>query len=114
MRKIKGNNIVFKTQIPALIDLVPPVPAGQMIPEWFQKLKMDLPRESKKPFPVIGPILKKWSSHTIKKCPAVVDFFTEGYIIPLWSDILIQRYGDDFHFETNQIEGIGSTIEFHE
>ena len=72
MKTIKGNNITFKTQIPALVDLAPPVPASQMIPDWFLKLKMDLPRPNHKPFPVLGPILKKWSSHTIKKCPAVV------------------------------------------
>jgi hypothetical protein len=114
MKIIKGNNITFKTQIPALVDVAPPVPASQMIPEWFTKLRMDLPRPDHKPFPVMGELLKKWSSHTIKKCPAVVDYFAEGYIIPLWSDILIQRHGDDFHFETNHDQGIGSTIEFHD
>tara|TARA_Y100000004_G_scaffold191427_1_gene250211 strand:+ start:514 stop:1266 length:753 start_codon:yes stop_codon:yes gene_type:complete len=114
MKKIKGNNIVFKTQLPALVELVPPVPASQMIPEWFTKLKMDLARPEHKPYPIMGDLLKKWSSHTIKKCPAVVDYFSEGYIIPLWSDMLIQRRGQDFHFETNHDQGIGSTIEFHD
>jgi len=113
VKSIKAKNITFKTQIPALVDLMPPVPASQMIPEWFQNLAMDLPRPDHKPFPVLGPIIKSWSSHTIKKCPAVVDYFTEGYIIPLWSDIFIQRYGQEFHFETNHDQGIGSTIEFH-
>jgi hypothetical protein len=114
MNSFKGNNITFKTQIPALVELEPPVPASQMIPEWFRKLPMDLPRPDHKPFPVLGPILKKWSSHTLKKCPAVVDYFAEGYIIPLWSDIFIQRQGDEFHFDTNHGDnGIGSTIEFH-
>jgi hypothetical protein len=114
MTSFKGNNIVFKTQLPALVDVAPPVPASQMIPEWFTKLKMDLPRAEHKPYPIVGELLKKWSSHTIKKCPAVVDYFSEGYIIPLWSDILIQRRGQDFHFETNHDQGIGSTIEFHD
>ena len=114
MKKIKGNNIVFKTQLPALVELAPPVPASQMIPEWFTKLKMDLARPEHKPYPIMGELLKKWSSHTIKKCPAVVDYFSEGYIIPLWSDMLIQRRGQDFHFETNHDQGIGSTIEFHD
>lgn len=114
MKKIKGNNIVFKTQLPALVELAPPVPASQMIPEWFTKLKMDLARPEHKPYPIMGELLKKWSSHTIKKCPAVVDYFAEGYIIPLWSDMLIQRRGQDFHFETNHDQGIGSTIEFHD
>lgn len=115
MFSIKGNNITFKTQQPALVELEPVIPAAQAIPEWFQNLHMDLPKPEHKPFPVIGNILKSWNSHTIKKCPAVVDYFAEGYIIPMWADILIQRYGQEFHFETNGIQdGIGSVIEFHD
>ena len=68
MKWIKGNNIRFATPNPALAELMPPVRAAQMIPEWFQKLDMNLPRPDNKPFPVIGPIVKKWSSHTLKKC----------------------------------------------
>jgi len=115
MKWIKGNNIRFATPNPALVELMPPVPAAQMIPEWFQNLHMDLPKPDHKPFPVVGNIVKQWSSHTIKKCPAVVDYFSEGYIIPLWADILVQRYGQEFHFETNGAnDGLGSVIEFHD
>jgi len=115
VKSFKTPTITFKTQNPALIELCPPIPAAQAIPEWFQKLSMDLPRPDHKPFPVLGPIVKKWSSHTLKKCPAVVDYFAQGYIIPMWCDILVQRHGQDFHFETNGIQdGIGSGIEFHE
>jgi len=114
VKSLKTPTITFKTQEPALIDLVPPVPAAQAIPEWFQNLRMDLPRPDHKPFPVIGQIVKKWSSHTIKKCPAVVDYFAQGYIIPMWADILVQRYGQEFSFETNGLESIGSVIEFHD
>ena len=98
------NNIEFKTSIPGLQEVAPPVPASQMIPDWFKNLSMHIEMPAKKPFPVIGKIAEKFNSHTIKKCPAVVDYFTEGYIIPLWSDVLIQRYGQDFHFESNLLD----------
>jgi len=114
MFKKKENNITFATMVPSLLEVAPPVPAGQMIPEWFKKLPLDLPRMNDKPFPKLGPILKDLNSHTVKKCPAVVDYFTEGYIIPLWTDILVQRHGDQFHFETNHPDDTFATvIEFH-
>jgi len=107
------NNIEFKTSIPGLQEVAPPVPASQMIPDWFKNLSMHIEMPEKKPFPVIGKIAEKFNSHTIKKCPAVVDYFTEGYIIPLWSDVLIQRYGQDFHFESNLLDQLPNFVEFH-
>jgi len=113
MKTIKTNTITFKTPFQGLIDVAPPVPAAQMIPEWFQKLSMDIQMPHKKPLPLIGNLVKKFSNHTIKKCPAVVDYFAEGYIIPMWSDILVQRYGDEFHYETN-LNSEFNPIEFHD
>lgn len=107
------NNIEFKTSIFGLQEVAPPVPAGQMIPDWFKNLSMHIEIPEKKPFPLMGKIIEKFSNHTIKKCPAVVDYFTEGYIIPLWSDVLIQRYGQDFHFESNLLDQLPNFIEFH-
>tara|TARA_B000000557_G_scaffold254467_1_gene244618 strand:- start:102 stop:854 length:753 start_codon:yes stop_codon:yes gene_type:complete len=114
MKWIKKNEIKFATMSPALIDTAPPVPAGQMIPDWFQNLPLDLARLDIQPFPKMGEMLKDYNSHTIKKCPAVVDYFTQGYIIPMWYDMLVQRHGDTFHFETNQINLPSSHIEFHD
>mgnify|MGYP003132511390 CR=1 FL=1 len=114
MKYIKKKNMRFSTMDEPLIDLAPPVPAAQMIPEWFQQLNLDLPIFDAKPFPKMGEFLKDYNSHTIKKCPAIVDYFTQGYIVPLWYDILVQRKGEDFHFETNSINNNSSHIEFHQ
>tara|TARA_B100001939_G_scaffold127732_1_gene110646 strand:- start:3412 stop:4155 length:744 start_codon:yes stop_codon:yes gene_type:complete len=115
MKWVKKTNIEFASIIPALVDIAPPVPAGQMIPEWFQKLPLDLQQPDHKPFPIMTSMIKDLNLHTIKKCPAVVDYFTEGYIIPFWMDMLIQRHGDEFSYETNFTdEGVGSTVEFHD
>ena len=107
------NNMEFKTTIFGLQEVAPPVPASQMIPDWFKNLSMHIEIPDKKPFPLMGKIIEKFSNHTIKKCPAVVDYFTEGYIVPLWSDVLIQRYGQDFHFESNLLDQLPNFIEFH-
>ena len=107
------NNITFKTMIHGLSEVAPPVPASQMIPEWFQKLSMDIEMPDRKPFPIMGPIVKKFNQHTIKKCPAVVDYFSEGYIIPMWADLLVQRYNQDFHWESHLMDEMPNFIEFH-
>ena len=57
-----------------------------------------------------GDIAKKHTGGTVKRCPAIVDFLTEGFVIPMWTDFLIQRnkellewdnkdfpYGIEFH-----------------
>jgi hypothetical protein len=113
MKFIKEKNMRFSTMDAPLVELAPPVPAGQMIPEWFTKLSLDVPRLDTQPFPKMGSMLRDYSSHSIKKCPAVVDYFTEGFIIPFWYDMLVQRQGDVFHFETNQINSNSSHLEFH-
>tara|TARA_B100000029_G_C17283761_1_gene854390 strand:- start:179 stop:820 length:642 start_codon:yes stop_codon:yes gene_type:complete len=60
---------------------------------------------------------KKHTGGTVKRCPAIVDLLTEGFIIPMWSDFLVQRdmetmewdnknfrYGIEFHSK-QQIHG---------
>ena len=107
------DKITFKTRVPGVEEVAPPVPAAQMIPDWFRNLQMDIPIPDKKPFPVIGNIIKNFNNHTIKKCPAVVDYLAEGYIIPLWADLLIQRHEQEFYWETNIAEDLPNAIEFH-
>ena len=108
--KLKQKNIEFITPHKSLLETAPPVPGAQMIPDWFSKMSNDIP-DFEGPFPKVGDWIKEFTGHTIKKCPAVVDYFAEGYVIPLWSDILIQKHGDNIHWENNKLD-IG-IIEFH-
>ena len=62
-------------------------------------------------FPRVGDWIKEFTGHTIKKCPAVIDYLTEGYIIPLWCDLLVQKQGDKIHWENHNIDYV--MIEFH-
>ena len=46
---------------------------------------------------------------TVKRCPAIVDQITEGFIIPMWADFLVQRDMDNFEWDNKNKYG----IEFH-
>jgi len=59
-----------------LLDAIPhPVPAAKAMPEWFKAISRDIPNQD----------LTK--SGTIKRCIPVLDAVSQGYIIPLWSDL---------------------------
>jgi len=108
------NKMEMWTNHKPLLEVAPPVKASRMIPEWFEKLHSDLDVLDPK-FPKTAPIVKDYMSHTIKKCPAIVDYVTEGFIIPYWTDTIVQRIGNQFQFEHNQTaldDGFGQ-IEFH-
>lgn len=57
-----------------------PVPAGRKMPEWYRKLRPTVEGESVK------------NSGTIKRCIPVLDAVSQGYVIPLWSDLHIEVY----------------------
>lgn len=77
----KKPSIKFYTNIPGLADIpeLQPQPAHNFIPQWWKSL----PKQ--KPYPEI---------QTVKVCPALPDFFSQGYIIPLWSDMIL-RYSKE-------------------
>ena len=108
------NKMEMWTNHKPLLEIVPPVKASRMIPEWFEKLHSDLDVLDPE-FPKTAPIVREYMSHTIKKCPAIVDYLAEGFIIPYWTDTIIQRIDNKFLFEHNQTalnDGFGQ-IEFH-
>jgi len=111
-----GNKqIEFKTDITSLVEVAPVKPSKHYLPQWFKSMA----DSHEKPKNLDGPpnrfgksydIAKKWREGTVKRCPAIVDLMSEGFIIPMWSDFLVQRdkkllewdnsdfpYGLDFH-----------------
>lgn len=74
-----------------------PIPASKNVPEWFKKMSGNVysKKENPKQFPVVmGSDGKGQFSLTIKKCPPILDYLCSGYIIPLWTDILVERIKD--------------------
>ena len=59
-------------------DAIPhPVRANKAVPNWYKKLKPDNPRS-------------KLEVGTAKRCVPFLDAVTQGFIIPLWADLVIQ------------------------
>jgi hypothetical protein len=93
------EGIKFKTEYSGLEELAPIQPASNFIPQWFKDMPthMEFPAgERMQPnhsnnFGKMGKIAEKFYGSTMKRCPAVIDFITEGYIMPYWGDTLIQR-----------------------
>lgn len=62
-------------------DLFPISPTKKHIPEWWRRLPSSYPLENKNTL--------KDTALTIKKCPGVVDLFTTGFVLPLWTDLIV-------------------------
>tara|TARA_A100001011_G_scaffold394024_1_gene485400 strand:+ start:107 stop:865 length:759 start_codon:yes stop_codon:yes gene_type:complete len=110
------QSIEFKTDVKGLESIAPVKPASFFMPRWFKDMDshIEMPAVHEKGkrdyFGKKGDTAKKHTSGTVKRCPAIVDLLTEGFIIPMWCDFLIQRdmetmewdnknfkYGIDFH-----------------
>ena len=101
--KINKNELIeFKTDVAGLDKLAPVEPATKHIPKWFKNMLDYIPQEltSNDGLPKNHSTSKKWLDGTVKRCPAIIDFAAEGFIIPMWSDYLIQRIGNTIEFST--------------
>jgi len=97
-----SEGIQFKTNVAGLDRAAPIKPAAAYFPQWFK----DMDEYFEKPaghqfkpnnrnmFGKVGDIAKNFYTSTIKRCPAVIDYLSSGYIIPYWTDTLIQRNDD--------------------
>ncbi len=107
--------IEFKTDVVGLESISPVKKSNSFIPSWFKDMDdyiIRQPNPSGLPnaFGKTKETAKKHSGGTVKRCPAIIDLITEGFVIPMWCDFLIQRndallewdnknfpYGIEFH-----------------
>ena len=86
-------------QMEILAEGTPVIPATNVVPEWFKKLKNNYTLESGPGYMLNGdpkyPIANSKNPNTVKRCPGVFDFIHAGYIVPSWSDFLIKPNGID-------------------
>lgn len=73
MFKKKLDNIQFISTVEGLetVEECLPKPAKHFIPKWFK----DIPNSAQS---------------TVKMCPSFPDYFSQGYIIPMWSDVKLK------------------------
>ena len=86
--------IQFVSQIEGLetIEECRPKPAKFYIPEWFKNIPSNNPT-------------------SVKKCPSFTDFFSQGYVVPMWVDTKISYYKEiDEWRQESSIPGIDMTF----
>jgi hypothetical protein len=79
------DTIKIEFKRPAIWKYIEPiVPAIQALPQWYR----DKPRAASNTMPY------EQGHGTIKACPAMFDSMTQGYILPLWTDLYVQPTDD--------------------
>ena len=88
MRFGKSDKIQFISTVEGLesVEECLPRPAKHFIPQWFK----DVPSKS----------LNTVNLKTVKVCPSFPDYFSQGYIVPMWSDVKIASNGDSWKWST--------------
>jgi hypothetical protein len=79
MRFGKSDKIQFVSTVEGLesIEKCLPRPAKNFIPQWFK----DIPSTA---------------TSSVKNCPSFPDYFSQGYIIPMWTDTLLNYKDNQF------------------
>lgn len=81
----KKNKIVFKAQDKHVMEVrTKPVPATQLVPQWWKDLPPYFGNNGKFQLTDQGP------NTTVKKCAPSLDAITSGYIVTLWADIQVE------------------------
>lgn len=82
-----GNNKIkftFLSEYGWGIEAARPRPASSIIPKWFKEMgQYDDPEGIR--------VIDRTSNATAKKCTPMLDSMTSGYILSLWSDILVHQ-----------------------
>ena len=86
MRFGKSDKIQFISTVEGLesIEESLPRPAKHFIPKWFK----DIPSQ-------VNDVT------TVKNCPSFPDYFSQGYIIPMWCDVRLRSDENGWSWETS-------------
>ena len=112
-----GNQYIeFATDVAGLEDIARVKPSKFFIPQWFKDMKETINQpastdgSSPGRFERSGDTAKKHTSGTVKRCPAIVDLISEGFIIPMWCDFLLQNDGKILEWDNKKFP---YGIEYH-
>lgn len=93
---MSSGKIEFFTDHEPLLDYSP-IPARKLLPDWFKRMEpaIDLPPgKSRFPFGLSKKLRLSNVNATIRRCPGIISYLSEGYILPLWSDFVVQVRGE--------------------
>ena len=88
---MEDNKVIFWSVVEGLEELIPPQPAKKYIPEWYKNVP---PFISKGEKIEIKPEERRGRG-TIKSCPVMVDWFLQGYVLPMWCDLYLEINEDE-------------------
>lgn len=84
--KPERPTIEFIALDPVAAEEFPPVPAGRAMASWLRHM------------PVLkdpdGPRVQ--NNATLKACPGILDYANEGFILPMWADIILKAKDEGF------------------
>jgi hypothetical protein len=84
-KKNKENIITFRAQNEHVWEVrEKPVPSSKVLPNWWKEMKLYTNSENKfklEPAPTV----------TVKRCAPILDALTSGYIVPLWTDVIVSK-----------------------
>jgi hypothetical protein len=86
-----SKKITFVARDPYGFEVAPrPYPASQAIPQWWKDAK---PYEVTHSTPNAERLVVEnyQASFSFKKCTPMLDALTSGYIIPLWTDVMVEQ-----------------------
>ena len=88
--------VEFVCTVPGLIDIeeCQPKPSQKFTPNWWKSMPVS-EKHTDSP----------WNAElTVKSCPSFPDFFSQGFIIPMWSDTLLKydEESDRWSFRSGQ------------
>ena len=58
--------------------------ANEYIPDWYKKLNAT--------YSTNVPNTLREKAATVKRCPGISNLFNEGFILPLWSDLILTSH----------------------
>lgn len=90
------------TTSPSAAGVAPIEKTAKFIPDWFKNLPSTIEAENKYGL--------KIPFSTIKSCPGFLDLYKQGFIIPLWSDFIIETNNDAWRL---QFANIKYNVESH-
>jgi len=83
------KRIEFYSKIPGVADMFPIVHARDALPRWAKSAKKNYVNTKKS---TIG------RNNHIYQCPGIFNLMTQGYIVPMWHDVIISTNGDPDSF----------------
>jgi hypothetical protein len=86
-----SKNINFRARSKSQFEVqLKPYPAVKQLPKWF--LDMDPYFDPNGDYPIDGKLhfRKRSANATFKKCVPLLDGMSSGYIIPLWTDVMVE------------------------